>query len=332
MSCEPKPIIIDTDPGIDDAVSILWMLDSKAVEVKAITVTNGNVGIDWCVTNALRVLEVGERTDIPVYRGAYRPLARPCVHAAWIHGSDGLGNCGYPLPKIKARPGYAPVEMIRIAKESPQPITIVSLAPLTNVALAILLDPDFVSHVKEVVFMGGVMQYSGNQSPRASFNVAVDPEAAKVVYNSGIPVVQIGLDVCDFVTERLSDIQRISVSDNAVARFVSKAVDFTLHAVRTIYDENGNVISSYTSHEEGNDEDRKQGIGLNDLVCTAYVINPEWFGTKHVTIDIETSGLCAGETIVDVKGLWGRSPNAYWAFEVDGRAIVEQWIKDITRK
>ena len=153
------PVIIDTDPGDDDAASILWVLASGKFDVKAITVTNGNVGVDWCAVNALRTLEVCGCQDIPVYKGAYRPLVRPSIEASWMHGKDGFGDLGFPMPCTKVRSGYAPVELVRIAREAPEPITILVLGPMTNIAMAVLLDSDFENHVKEVIFMGEPLKY-----------------------------------------------------------------------------------------------------------------------------------------------------------------------------
>lgn len=324
-----KPVIIDTDPGDDDATSILWVIASDKFDIKALTVTNGNVGVDKCIINALRTLEVCERTDIPVYGGAYKPLIRPSIEASWIHGEDGFGDLGFPMPVTKAAEGYAPVEMIRIAKESPEPITILALGPLTNVAMAIALDPEFVDHVKEVIFMGGVMRFSGNETPRASYNVKVDSEAAKAVYGSDIPVVQLGLDVCDLVTQTVEDLDKITAANNRVTNFLTKLLSYRRYdAVKIIKDDKGEVVGQLKAADQV--ETRGGGIGLNDLTTTGYLINPEWFTTIHVAMDVETHGLCDGETIIDYKGLWGREPNGYFAHAVDGEALVEQWVNDCT--
>lgn len=323
------PVIIDTDPGDDDAASMLWVLASGKFDVKAITVTNGNVGVECCVINALRTLEICGCQDIPVYRGAYRPLVRPAINASWIHGKDGFGDLGFPMPVTEAGKGYAATELNRIVRESDEPVTILALGPLTNIAMAILLDPEFEKNVKEVIFMGGTFKVSGNQSPRASYNVMVDPEAAKVVYNSSIPVVQLGLDVCDMVTQRVADLNEITNAGTKVTDFLTKLLSFRINlAAKPIYDKNGNKIGEIKAEEQA---DRVKGeIGLNDLTTTGYLIHPEWFKTLHAVIDVETQGMCDGETVVDYMGLWGRKPNNYFAYDVDGEALVAQWVKDMT--
>lgn len=326
-----QAVIIDTDPGDDDAASILWAIACGKFDIKALTISNGNVGVDWCVVNALRTLEAAKRTDIPVYAGAYRPLVRPAIEAEWIHGKDGLGDAGIPLPKAKPAKGYAPAEMARIVRESPEPVTILSLGPLTNTALAVLLDKEFASRVSRVIFMGGAVRVSGNESPRASFNAAVDPEAAHVVFTSGIPVVQIGLDVCNLVTQTVADLDRIGAAGTAVSDFLIKILDFRRNkAVKRIVDASGKVVGSLKAEDQVASR-KGGGIGLNDLTATGYLIEPGWFTTMHAAMDVETSGrYTSGETIVDYMGLWGRKPNGHFAHEVQGRELVERWVKDMT--
>ena len=325
-----KPVIIDTDPGDDDAASILWALASGVVDVKAISVTNGNVGVDKCVVNALRVLEVAGRSEIPVYKGAYRPLVREVVNAEWIHGEDGLGDvAGLPLPRTSAAEGFAPLKMVEIAKASSEPVTILALGPLTNVALAVLTDTDFASCVKEVIFMGGAYRVSGNVAPRASFNVFTDPEAAHVVYTSGIPVVQIGLDVCDQVTQTVDDLDSIARARTPVTDWLLQVLDFRrTKAVKQIVNDNGEVVGAIKASEQVNT--RGEGIGLNDLTTTGYLINPDWFDTIHAAMDVEWHGeLTSGETVIDHMGLWGRKPNGYFAHSVKGPELVARWVDDL---
>lgn len=314
------PVIIDTDPGIDDASAIFWVLANHAyLDVKALTIVNGNVGLDACVTNALRILEVANRRDIPVFRGCYRPIMKPPINATWVHGMDGLGDAGLPAPTMQEAPGYAPAEMARIIRESAEPVTILSLAPLTNVAMAILLDPHMKENVKEILFMGGAVNVIGNDTPVASFNAAVDPEATHIVYNSGIPVVQLGLDACDQFTETEADFRRLRESGSVIGQYIDTMT------------KNWRISMSQKPHSPWY-KCRDDGVGLNDVACAAYLVNPDWFVCEDVVCDIETKGtLCAGQTVVDFRGWWNREPNVKFAYKADGEAAVRRWVDDIIR-
>lgn len=320
------PVIIDTDPGDDDAASILWVLSRPEYDVKALTISNGNVGVDKCAINALRILELCGRTDIPVYKGAWKPMVCPARDAAWIHGEDGLGDMGFPLPVTPVTPGYAPAEMARIVRESETPVTILALAPITNVALAILLEPAFKDNVEKVLFMGGAVLVPGNESPNASFNVAIDPHAAKIVYDSGIPVVQLGLDVCDKATILCEDLDRIAAANTPVSDFVIRMLEFRRKlAVKVVKNDKGEIAKELRAEEQAG---RPAGsVGLNDLTATAYLINPDWFKTKHITVEIETGGLCPGRTAADFQGLWGKAPNCHFAYDFEGRKMVDEWVQ-----
>ncbi len=316
MSTATIPVIIDTDPGIDDASAILWVLANPQIDVKALSITCGNVGLHLCEKNALRLLEATNRSDIPVYLGAYRPIIKPLINATFAHGEDGMGDCGLPLPTTMAATGIASVEMARIARESETPITVLAIGPLTNVALAILLDSEFKNNVKEILFMGGAVQVAGNMTPTASFNVVADPEAAKIVYNSGIPIVQIGLDCCEKFTITFDDIADIAKSNSTVSRTLTKMFEFRTKQV-------GNQAPSKFYKVRNN------GIALNDLATTAYLINKDWFQTEFLPIDIEINGLCAGQTIVDFRNHWKKDPNAWFAYDVNAQEAITKWKNDI---
>jgi len=318
-----KPVIIDTDPGVDDLVSIFWVIANDEYEIKALTITNGNVGVDKCVINALRALELCNRTEIPVFKGAYRPILKEAINAEWYHGKDGLGDLDLPMPKLKATKGYAPVEMIRIVKESSLPVTLLCLGPLTNIAISILLDEDFRRNIEKIIFMGGAGFVSGNETPRASYNVRSDAEAAKIVYESGIRLVQIGLDVCDFVTQSESDVEKILLADTPVSQIMGKLLE--------------NRKDRQLTEEVLNLEKQnfplpiyRKGIGLNDLTATGYLLYPELFDVLEVNIEIETNGICEGETVVDVKGLTGNPKNALFAYNVDGNNLVKKWVNEMS--
>lgn len=307
-----QPIIIDTDPGVDDASAILWLLTCGRFDIKAITVTSGNMGLDICVANALRLLEVTGRTEIPVFVGAYRPIIKPPIHAVRSHGEDGMGNIDLPPPATQPRLGYAAAEMVRIVRESDQPVTILAIGPMTNVALAILLDPDFKKNVRQIVIMGGAVCVPGNYSPSASFNVRFDPEAASIVYNAGILAVQVGLDICDQLNITLDDLREIKRAATPVTELFSKMIQFRIDQISTLEPSKWYRV-------------RKDGVPLNDLATTAYVVNPAWFRTESFAIDIVTDGIAAGETVVDFRNRWGKTPKALFAYEVDDRAAIEDW-------
>ncbi len=317
MENKKIPVIIDTDPGIDDAASLFWVLSNERFDIKALTITNGNIGLDGCVNNALRILEVSARTEIPVYRGSYRPIMKKPMDASWIHGSDGLGDAGLPEPSISETPGYAPAEMARIIARSEEPVTILALAPLTNVALALLLDRNIHKNIKQILFMGGAVNVIGNDSPVSSFNVAVDPEAASIVYKSGVPLVQLGLDVCDQFTETDADFENLRENGGKIGKYLYKMTS----AVRARKDLREPSRWFKT---------RPDGIGLNDIAATAYLINPDWFKVEKVYAEIETGDRAgAGQTIVDFRRLLKKEPNILFAYEADSQKAVARWVSDI---
>lgn len=189
MHTSPQRVIIDTDPGIDDALAILFALLSERFQVDALTTTFGNCSADISAQNALRLVEMVGRGDIPVYRGAAEPLVcrrLPPTIGASVHGENGLGDVPLRLPEGQVQPGFAAAEIARRVVETPGEITILALAPLTNIALALRLEPRFAASVAQIVYMGGIVSGPGNVTSVATANILNDPEAAKVVFNANI--------------------------------------------------------------------------------------------------------------------------------------------------
>jgi inosine-uridine nucleoside N-ribohydrolase len=293
------PIVIDCDPGHDDAIAILLALASPEVELRAITTVAGNQTLDKTTRNALAVLEVAGRTDIPVAAGAAAPLGRPLRTSPAVHGESGLD--GPTLPELTA----SPVEMHAtdfLAELLDAGVVLVATAPLTNVALLLERHPDIRQRLDAIVWMGGSIG-EGNATPAAEFNAFVDPEAAAAVFASGIPITMVGLDVTHQALFTRDHADRLRVAGR-VGRFVAELSDFFQRF-----------------------HDRSYGFGgspIHDAMALAHVLDPTLLTTSHVNVEIETeSRFCDGRTIVDRRGTTGRSPNAHVAVEVDAARFLE---------
>jgi len=286
-----RTFLIDTDTASDDAVAIVMALRHPDVDVAAITVVSGNVPVDQGVRNALYTVELCER-DVPVYRGADRPLAREPVHAHFFHGGDGLGNMGYPSPIGSPRERAATDAIIETIREHPG-IVVVTLGPLTNVALAVHRDPDVVSHVGRCVVMGGAAATVGNVTPAAEYNFWVDPDAARVVFHSGLPIEMVGWELSRGEANLLPhEMEMVRAFDTPLAHF---ALD-----------------CNRTALEANRRQSADPGLGLPDPVAMAVALDPT-ICTRHSRhyVDIETrSDLTRGMSVVDALGVTGDERNA----------------------
>ena len=192
----PRRIILDCDPGVDDAVAILLALAApEAVRIEAITTVIGNVMLDRTTANALRIRDLAGRADIPVYAGCPRPIMAPIERRQSVHGGDGLGDIGMPAPMGEAEAEHAVDAIIRIVRDNPGQITLCPIGPMTNIALALIKAPDIAPLIPEIVFMGGSAFRPGNSTPAAEFNFMIDPHAAQIMLTAGIPLTMFGLDV-----------------------------------------------------------------------------------------------------------------------------------------
>ncbi|PAT13571.1 nucleoside hydrolase [Corynebacterium hadale] len=279
-----RKIILDCDPGHDDAVAILLALGTPSIELLCLTTIGGNHTIDKVTRNAAQVLTVAGRTDVPVYRGAHRPLVRPVETAEAIHGDSGMEIHGFDLPEPEAQvqEGHALRAIIdTIMAEEPGTVTLVPTGPLTNIALAARLEPRIVERVREVVLMGGAYG-TGNWTASAEFNVVADPEAAHIVFNESWPVVMVGLDLTHQALATPEVEQRFA----ALGTPVGDLVVGLFGAFRTNYKDN-----------QGFDNPP-----VHDPCCIAYLIDPSVVKTVPVPVDVELSGaLTAGRTVADFR-------------------------------
>lgn len=274
-----QKIIIDTDPGIDDALAILLALAAKdELDVVALTTVNGNVGVEQVTKNVFKILEVAGRRDIPVYRGNAKPLMRENDHCEEFHGDDGLGNLGMEECVGTVEAESATDFLIRKAREEKGEITLVPIGPLTNIAEAIQKDPEFVQNIKEVVIMGGA-EHGGNMSPHAEFNFWMDPEAAKIVFQAGFKkVTMVGLDATSYVFLSPTLRELLYLFNTPVSRFIHK------------------ITRAYA---DGHWEvEKKLGCELCDVLTIAYLLDRSVVEKIDAFVDVETSGLCDGASVV----------------------------------
>lgn len=285
----PRRIIIDTDPGIDDAMAIFLALRSPELKVEAITPVCGNVPLDLTLPNALRLLEIAERTDIPVAAGASHPLARRLATAGHVHGVNGLAGVEFPEPKIKPVHETAPEIIRRIVRENPGEITIVAVGPLTNVALALRADPELAGMVPAIVIMGGSLS-GGNMTPAAEFNLYVDPEAARIVFDANIPLTMVGLDVTRKCLVSEQHIKQLEAANNPVSQAAGKIMRATYERMR-----HGGEVTD---------------IALHDALAVASLIDHDVITRKNYYVEVETVGeWTAGQTLgYDGHGPVRKSP------------------------
>jgi pyrimidine-specific ribonucleoside hydrolase len=286
---KPRRIIIDTDPGIDDAMAIFLALRSPELKVEAITPVAGNVPLDLTLPNALRLVEIAGRTDIPVAAGASHPLVRRLATAGHVHGVNGLAGVEFPEPKIKPIHETAPEIIRRIVRDNPGEITIVAVGPLTDVALALRADPELASMIPAIAIMGGSLS-GGNMTPAAEFNLYVDPEAARIVFDANIPLTMVGLDVTRNCLVNEQHIKQLEAANNPVSQAAGKILRATYERMR-----HGGEVTD---------------IALHDALAVASLIDHDVITRKDYYVEVETVGeWTAGQTLgYDGHGPVRKSP------------------------
>jgi inosine-uridine nucleoside N-ribohydrolase len=300
----PTPILIDCDPGHDDAIALLLALASPELELIGVTSVSGNQTLEKTTANAIRVLEFAGRTDIPVAAGADRPLVRERFVASYVHGETGLD--GPDLPPAQAQPvsRHAVDFLADTIRERDGAVTLVPIGPLTNVALLLALHPD--ARPERIVLMGGAIA-EGNVTPAAEFNIWADPEAAARVFGSGLDVTMVGLDVTHRALFTSAHVGRLA---GRVGGMVAELLRFYGHFHKEVYNFDGSPI--------------------HDAVAVAHVIRGGLVKTDHLNTEIDVeSELCRGRTVVDVWRRSGREPNSHVAVDIDADGFLELLIERI---
>ena len=301
------PIIIDCDPGHDDAIALLLALASPEVELLGVTTVAGNQTLPKTTTNALRVLELVDRADIPVAAGAARPLVRELKVAEWIHGESGLDGPTLTEPKTEADRCHAIDLIAELVESHGEPIALVPVGPLTNIALLLARYPELESRLGPVVAMGGAVGL-GNVTPSAEFNVWQDPEAARRVFQSELEVTMIGLDVTHsaLLGPREADELREA---GTPGRFVAELLDFFAGRNADVYE--------------------LEGAPIHDAVAVTHVVRDDLVSTEHLYVDVDCSwGPGRGRTNADRWARGDEPPNVHVGLEIDGpgftRFLVER--------
>jgi inosine-uridine nucleoside N-ribohydrolase len=290
----PKPIILDCDPGHDDAVAIMLALGSPEVELIAVTSVSGNAPLHHTTANAIRVLDHFGRADIPVAAGADRPLVQDPFTPGDVHGPTGMDGPELPPPSRPASDSHAIDLIAELALGSDDPVTLVATGPLTNVALFAARHPKAAAALERVVIMGGAIGL-GNVTPAAEFNIWADPDAARRVFISGLDVTMVGLDVTHQAVFTDEENDRIRVRGRA-GKLTAELVDYYRR-----------------SHPH------MDGTPIHDAVAVAQVVRPELLTTVHCHVDVDCGPVSRGRTLVDLYGVTQREPNVHVATEIDPR-------------
>jgi len=301
-----KKIILDCDPGQDDAVALALAMAAKdEIEILGVTTVAGNVPLNLTQRNARIMCEMCHRSDVKVYAGAEKPMAQELVTAEHVHGKSGLDGIEIYEPSHSLEEKHAIdfiIESCLAAKLNS--LILVPTGPLTNIGLAIDREPDILPKIKEIVLMGGARKEAGNITPSAEFNIYVDPEAAKLVLQCGRPIVMMSLDVTHQVLTTQKRVDTIRNIDSSVGEGIAALIEF------------------YERYDE--EKYHLDGAPLHDPCTVAYLLKPELFKFKNVNVEIETGGtFTRGTTVVDYWEVTDRIPNVQWAYEVDDEGFFD---------
>jgi purine nucleosidase len=308
----PKKILFDTDPGIDDSCAILLALASPELSLKGLSVVHGNCSLEQGTTNALSVLELANAGRVPVAKGCDLPLVQPSLLAPETHGDTGLGYAKLPGPHSSPILQHGSDFLIETILASPGEITLVAIAPLTNVALAIRKEPRIVEALKEIIIMGGAIRHEGNTTALAEFNTYVDPHAAQIVYQAGIPTTLVPLDVTYQCILMPGDVSRLQKIDSPITTFVAEATRFYM---------------------EFHDEYQKiEGCVINDPLALALTFAPELCTYQELPVEVDLSGgISMGKTVADFYNYGKKPANLKVALGVRARDFIDLFVERIER-
>jgi len=310
---QARKIIIDTDPGQDDAVAILLALASPELEVLGITAVAGNVPLRLTQLNARKICELAGKPETKVFAGAIRPMVRPLVTAEEVHGKTGLDGPDLPEPKMPLQEQHA-VDFIveTLMAEEPGSVTLCPLGPLTNIGLALVREPRIAKRIGAIVLMGGGFFEGGNVTPAAEFNIYVDPHAADVVFRSGVPITMMPLDVTHKALTTGKRVQAFRKLGTRVGDATAQMLDF---------------FERYDEGKYGTD-----GGPLHDPCVVAWLLKPELFSGRHVNVSIETgSELTMGMTVIDWWGVTKRPKNAQVMRDIDADGYFSLLVERLGR-
>ncbi len=296
-TAKPIPLIIDCDPGQDDAIALMLAMASPGeLDLLGISAVAGNVPLVLTEANARAIRDVAGRSEVPVYAGCPRPMIKPLETAEYVHGKSGIDGANLPQPSRSAEESHAVDWLIDVLRNAEAPITVATLGPLTNIAMAIIMAPEIIDNISELVLMGGALSL-GNITPAAEFNIYSDPHAAHVVFEAGLKLTMIGLDVTHQARATPERLEAIRAIGNPAANSVAGMLDFY----------GAQYIETFG-----------EGAPLHDPCVIAYILQPELFSGQDMRVDIEMdSPLTAGSTVCDLHDRSGRPANAHVVEKID---------------
>lgn len=308
-----EKVILDVDTGIDDALAIIYAIESRQLDIQGITTVNGNVPLDYVTKNTLKVLKLADSNDIPIYEGAAEPYVREAVHEFKVHGGDGIGNALDDMAVSKElEETFAADFIIESAHKYKKGLTLIMVGPLTNLALALKKDPAIKDMIGRVVIMGGLVSNAGygNMLPTSEFNIFADAEAAKVVFHKGLDITLVSLDVTHQVMMTDEHVEQLNGSP--YYDFIKNATDEYMDYGLKLYN--------------------KRQCALHDPLTVGYVLDSSLLTTEKYYVDVETSSpLGYGQTICDFRGLLSKEPNVNICTGVDSARFLKDFIGTLSK-